>query len=115
MLQYSIPYSEQVYGFYFADNIAEADRSRVVTEKEVALVSKHVGELDFLGLAMGFTRGRIDQFKMYSPHSPSQQVLKMLLEWRSREGEKATVGEFVNKLREGGVDESALHEVFGKH
>ena len=83
-------------------------------EREVALVSKHVGELDFLGLAMGFTRGRIDQFKMYAPYNPSLQVLKMLFEWRSREGQKATVGEFVNKLREGGVDESVMREVFGK-
>lgn len=89
--------------------------SRQVTEREVALVSKHIGaELEYLGLAMGFSRGRIDQFKMYAPYNPSLQVLKMLFEWRSREGHKATVGEFVAKLREGGVDEAVIEDVFAK-
>lgn len=97
-----------------ADYLTEADRNCILGEKEVALVSKHIRELDNLGLAMGFTRDRIDQFKAYSPHNSSLQVLKMMFEWRSREGQKATIEEFVNRLQEGGVDESVIREVFGK-
>lgn len=86
---------------------------RQVTEKEIALVSKNIGaELEYIGLAMGFSHANIHQFRMYTPYNPAFQVLKMLSEWRSRELREATVGNLIAKLREGGVDESVIEEVF---
>ena len=86
--------------------------NRRVEEKEIAKISKHIGELDFVGLQLGFSRGQIDQCKMYSPHSPAQQANKLLQDWRAKEYNRATVGSFIAKLIAAGVAADDLELVF---
>lgn len=79
---------------FFIRNLVETSK-RTPTEKELASVSKHIGN-DFyvLGLHLGLTSAIIDQIQVTYNNCARTQILKILLSWKNKDGSQATIKNF---------------------
>ena len=74
-------------------------------------IANKIGEKDWVPLAreLGFTKQEIRDVKKKYPHRSREQVYQVLLLWREKMGQEATVASLELSLSKSGVDTPANH------
>ena len=74
-------------------------------------IASKIGEKDWIPLAreLGFTKQEIQDVKKKYPHRSREQVYQVLLLWREKMGQDATVASLKLSLSKSGVDTLANH------
>jgi len=74
-------------------------------------IASKIGEKDWIPLAreLGFTTQEIREVKKRYPHRSREQVYQVLLLWREKMGQEATVASLELSLSISGVDTQANH------
>lgn len=88
---------------------------RPPTDKELLLVSKHIGaDFQLLGVGLGLTNAKIEQIRMNHSFSVQTQIFQMLIAWRNKEGREATVKKFLEAVNDSSinVDGEELERIF---
>lgn len=88
---------------------------RPPTDKELLLVSKHIGaDFELLGVSLGLTNPQIEHIRMNHSFSVQTQIFQMLIAWKNKEGRQATVWKFLEAVRDSslGVDSVELERIF---
>lgn len=86
------------------------NQSAIPNEFLVDIASK-IGEKDWTPLAheLGFTKHEIRDVKKKYPHRSREQVYQVLLLWRQKMGQEATVASLELSLSKSGVETQANH------
>lgn len=78
---------------------------RPITDRELLLVSKHIGAgFELLGVSLGLTSTQIEHIRMNHSFSVQTQIFQMLIAWRNKEGRQATVRKFLEAVRDSSID-----------
>ena len=89
------------------------DLSRVPTEKEILSLSKGiVGEWKFISRQLGFCKGHIAEIAENAKGDVREQAHQMLMKWKERNGNEASVKELCKALEKEDLKETA-QTVFG--
>ena len=62
-------------------------------------------DLPALALLLGIPRPRLDQYQAADPHDPATQIQRLLCDWLTSEGRRATLGRFAKVMKDAQVDE----------
>lgn len=88
---------------------------RPPTDRDLLMASQHIGaSFELLGVSLGLTNTQIEHIKMNHSSSVQTQIFQMLITWRNKEGQQATVRKFLEALSviPGGVDTVELERIF---
>lgn len=104
-----------IFFFFIFVLAAVQTTDRPPTDKELLLVSKHIGaDFELLGVSLGLTSAQIDHIRMNHSFSVQTQIFQMLIAWKNKEGRQATVRKFLEAVRDSslGVDSVELEQIF---
>lgn len=90
---------------------ARSENQSAISSEFLVDIASRIGEKDWIPLALelGFTKQEIRDVKKKYPHRSREQVYQVLLLWREKMGQEATVASLELLLSRSGVDIQANH------